>query len=84
MLASGTEGGDGCGWWQALVADRFSDRLRPFCLADGCDVPSTFFVGAEYLIAMVRPGVALPGSDRGRPVSWLTDPSRRVSTRHPK
>ena len=30
-----------------------------------------------------REGVS-PGSDQGRPVSWLTDPSRRVSTRHPR
>jgi hypothetical protein len=40
-----TEGGDGCGWWQAPVADRFADRRRPFCLADWCDVPSTFCRG---------------------------------------
>jgi hypothetical protein len=42
MSASGTEGGDGCGWWQAPVADRFANRLRPLCLADWYDVPSTF------------------------------------------
>ena len=82
MLASGTEGGDGCGWWQAPVADRFSDRLAPFAWRTGVTCPR-HVAGAEYLEAMVRPGVVLPGSDRGRPVSWLTDPSRRAKARHP-
>ena len=56
--------------------------FAPFAWRTGVTCPRQI-AGAEYLEAMVRPGVVLPGSDRGRPVSWLTDPSRRVSTRHP-
>lgn len=29
MLASGTVGGDGCGWWQTPVADLFLDPASP-------------------------------------------------------
>jgi len=57
--------------------------FAPFAWLTGVTSPRQV-AGAEYLEAMVRPGVVLPRSDRGRPVSWLTDPSRRVSTRHPR
>lgn len=57
--------------------------FAPFAWRTGV-TSSRQLAGAEYLCAMVRPGVVLPRSDRGRPVSWLTDPSRRVSTRHPR
>jgi hypothetical protein len=56
----------------------------PFAWLTGVTSPRQV-VGAEYLGAMVRPGEGVsPRSDRGRPVSWLTDPSRRVKARHPK
>ena len=55
--------------------------FAPFAWRTGV-TSSRQLAGAEYLCAMVRPGVVLPRSDRGRPVSWHTDPSRRVSTRH--
>jgi hypothetical protein len=61
MLASGTEGGDGGGWWQAPGADRFAGLLRPFCLADWCDVPSTCLPGRSILKPWSVPGLFSPG-----------------------
>ena len=58
MLASGTEGGDGGGWWQTPGADRFSDRLRPLGLADWCDVPSTGLPGRSIFEPWSGPGLS--------------------------
>ena len=56
----------------------FAGLLRPVCLADWCDVPSTCMSGRSILEPWSDLGRSIPKSDRGRPVSWLTDPSRRV------
>ena len=72
----------GAGGGSYRLSDGFRPDDAPFAWRTGVTC-SRQIAGAEYLEAMVRPGVVLPRSDRGRPVSWLTDPSRRVSTRHP-
>jgi hypothetical protein len=60
MLASGTEGGDGCGWWQPPGADYFFQiSFAPFAWRTGV-TSSRQLAGAEYLDAMVRPGNKYP------------------------
>ena len=61
MLAFGMEGGDGCGWWQPPVAGHLLARLRPFCLADWCDVPSTCLPGRSILKPWSDLGLFSPG-----------------------
>jgi hypothetical protein len=65
MLTSGTKGGDGCGWWQPPVADRFADRLRPFCLADWCDVLSGILPELSIFEPWSELELVCPKSDRG-------------------
>ena len=68
----------------------FAGLVRPVCLADWCDVPSTCMSGRSILEPWSDPGSSILRSDRRRPVTWLTDPSRRVPphlvvlVRHPK
>ena len=60
MWASGTEDGDGCGWWQPPGADYFfKSALAPFAWRTGV-TSSRQLAGAELLDAMVRPGNEYP------------------------
>lgn len=77
------------GWWKrvrvlaAIGCGAFACPRRLFCLADWCaefPIPLPYDRSRDFLShGPAREWVSL-GRTEGRPVSWLSDPSRRVST----
>ena len=61
MVTSGREGGDGCGWWQAPVADGFLDPLP---------LPTVVWKlrGAKVFVKSIPSGAAVwwKGKDTGK------------------